>query len=478
MRRARALTLVGVMTLVAVACALGTHAWLTRTRSEDTPPRWNVLLISVDTLRADHLGCYGYERETSPAIDALASEGTLFAACVATSPWTLPSHMSMLTGQYPTVHGVLSHENKARSACATLAELLHRRGYRTAAVISGGGMRAEQGFGRGFGLYDDYSVVAAYPASSDLSLDEADFPGFVTTVPTARFTNRAALKWLREDADRPFFLFLHYWDVHWDYCPPAPYDTIFGADYEGPMKGRKQELDTWLFPGCKTEDLQRTIALYDGETRWTDVHIGEMLEELKKLGLYDDTIIILTADHGEEFLEHGKHGHGHSLYEELLHVPLIIKLPKPLQPQAPVLTGPVSLVDIMPTVLDALDVARAGGLAGVSLMSTMRSGPKSTRGPLFAEGVKGRNMCMVKLGSYKLILDLDTGWSAYHDLSLDAGELDALPPGTEWGEGLLTHVTAWLKNNQAQVARLGDDDTTVELDDETREMLRSLGYVR
>jgi len=471
-----------VLAALTVACALGTYALVTGMRSGRALPRWNVLLISVDTLRADHLGCYGCGRDTSPAIDALAAEGTLFRSCVAAAPWTHPSHMSMLTGQYPTVHGVLSLGNRARAGCVTLAELLREHGYRTGAVISGGGMRAEEGFGRGFETYDDYSVLkaclAGAPAAGEVLPEGSDLAACTVTVPTSEFTAEAALKWLSEWGGRPFFLFLHYWDVHWDYCPPAPYDSLFDPGYEGPMKGRKADLDTWLFPGCSSKDLQHAVALYDGEIRWTDLHIAQVLDGLRRLGLYDSTVVILTADHGDEFLEHGGRGHGHSLYEELLHVPLIVKLPRRLQPQAPAVSEPVSLVDIMPTVLDLLGIAQPEDPAGVSLLPALLGKSAPPRRPLFAEGVLGRNMCMVRLGPRKLMLDLDSGWRASYDLASDAGESAPQPAGSNWEDELYASVNTWLANKQTQAARLGDNGSTAEADQETRKMLRSLGYVQ
>jgi len=439
-----------------------------------SPPRWNVLLISVDSLRADHLGCYGYARNTSPAIDQLSSEGVLFTSCTAPAPWTHPSHMSMLTSLYPTAHGVLSIDSRMRPGCVTLAQVLQDHGYRTGAVISGGRMRPEQGFGQGFELYDDYSVLRAELVSG---LVVSENPLGTTELPTSAQTNEAALAWLKNGDDRPFFLFLHYWDVHWDYAPPPPYDEAFGPEYTGTMTGTKADLDERLFAGCERNDLERVVALYDGEIRWTDLHIGVVLEELKHSGLYEDTLIILAADHGEEFLEHGGHGHGHSLYEELLHVPLVVKLPSSVQVAPLQVSDPVSLVDVMPTVLDVLDIDPPERLDGTSLAPLVKGESWPVPRPVFAEGVVGKSRCMVRVGQRKLIRDPAKGEEEAFDLSVDPLEQHAVQSRGKDVEQLASLLDQWLGSNEIQIEQLGETPEGEQVNERTREALRRLGYV-
>ncbi|MGH7792955.1 MAG: sulfatase-like hydrolase/transferase, partial [Thermodesulfobacteriota bacterium] len=260
----------------------------------------NVVFISIDTLRADHLGCYGYHRNTSPNIDRLAREGVIFSNAFSVSSWTLPAHISMFTSMYSTSHGVITGEDYLDDSRITLAEVLKREGYATAAFISGAYLRDPRyGFEQGFDLYDASIINEA------ASLKDVIKASQVITSPSL---NKAAKSWLEKNYQKKFFLFLHYIDVHSDYIPPPPYDTMFDPDYRGPVDGLnifKLKLKAEMDP----RDLFHIIALYDGEIAFTDHHIGDLMLSLKELGVYDNTMIILTSDHGEEFFEHGQLGH-------------------------------------------------------------------------------------------------------------------------------------------------------------------------
>jgi arylsulfatase A-like enzyme len=353
--------------------------------------------------------------------------------------------------------------------------VLRDHGYRTAAVISGGSMRADQGFANGFDLYDDYSVLSA-PLGAEGDVVQSAMDTFA--MPTSALTNRAALDWLRRDGNKPFFLLLHYWDVHYDYNPPPPYDDMYDPGYEGAMTGRKADLDTWLFPGCDERDLRHAVALFDGEIRWTDENISAFLAKLRGMGLYDDTLIVLTGDHGEEFLEHGAHGHCHSLLQEVVHVPMIVKLPAPLQPQAPVVEELVSLVDIAPTVLDLLDLPAPEGFTGTSMLPAIRGEGGTLGRPVFSEGVVGKNMCMVRLGEEKLVLDLDTGGSRHYDLSADPMEQSPRPADHETDQELIAAGLAWLEKRDEVVTKEGTTSETIHLTEQELEQLRNMNYFR
>lgn len=294
------------------------------------PHDYNIVLISIDTLRADRLGSYGYSRDTSPNIDALASDGLLFENCFSQAPATLISHSTMFTGLYPGTHGAQCMTFTALpSAAQTLPEILSMNGYRTAGFTGGAQLGRFFGFSQGFEAYND------------------EGGGFLETWPRAR-------QWLDTNSVEKFFLFLHTFDTHHPYKPPAPFNTMFSKDYDGPLENFIPiELLEAINSGeikVTEADRKHISAVYDGAIRYTDGYIGKITAYLKEHNLLDNTIVILTSDHGEEFNEHGVMGmHAHTLYNELLHVPLIIRLPK----GAPAnISQRVGLVDLVPSLLD------------------------------------------------------------------------------------------------------------------------------
>ena len=310
-------------------------------QSQDEIP--NIILISVDTLRADHLGCYGYERETTPHIDALASDGVTFLNAYASSPWTLPSHISLLTSLHGANHQVAYEDDTMDSSIPTLADILRVNHYYCAALTGGGFVSAKYGFSKGFNSYADQGGILRQDSAEHLY--------------------HAALRWLERERDKGFFLFLHTFQPHSPYACPHPYRSVFLAE---DARWRHIDLISHLggMPGIYKElpdnDRQNIIDLYDGEILYTDEKlIGPLIAALKDMGLYDRTMIIFTSDHGEEFFEHHGWGHGHSLYEESLKVPLIVKFPdsrfKGLR-----IPAIVSLVDVFPTVLEELGIEYPG----------------------------------------------------------------------------------------------------------------------
>lgn len=284
--------------------------------SSNRPP--NILLVTLDTTRADHLGCYGYDRDTSPNLDRLAEISAVYTRAYATSSWTLPTHASLFTGKYPTSHGAQYdpegplqltqgiegpdawNQYRARDLSdeeTTLAELLDRRNYRTGAVVAGPWMKKVFGLGKGFKHYDDDGINSVRGR-------------------LAEDVTKNAIEWIREKPEEPFFLFLNYYDPHGPFDPPGEYKWSFLPRYD------QAALDAM-------EETDKILALYDGEIRYTDAEFGRLLDELDRLDLTDDTWIIITADHGEILGEKGAFGHGGSLTEAEIRVPLIVKEPSP-----------------------------------------------------------------------------------------------------------------------------------------------------
>jgi arylsulfatase A-like enzyme len=294
----------------------------------------NLILISLDTLRADHLGCYGYERATSPNIDKFAGEAFLFEHCIAPSSWTLPSHASVFTGLHPSVHGAivfLPACRPIRQEETTLAELARQHGYVTAAYTEGVLVGGSLGFSQGFELYSD---------------------GEATLKGAAEETFNDAFQWVQTHAGLPFFLFVHTYQTHNPYTPPGRFATMFDTDYTGRVG--KDIFDPRM--DFSDADKIHLEALYDEEIAYTDAVLAEFLAGLEKLRLLEDTIVVIFSDHGEEFWDHGGVQHGVTLYDEQLRVPLIIRLAGNDPP-----TGresrQVSLTDLYATITELLGIA-------------------------------------------------------------------------------------------------------------------------
>ncbi len=434
------------------------------------PQRRNVVLLSIDTLRADHLTTYGHSRDTAPKIRRwFEQEGMVFDNVIAAATTTGPSHMTMFTSLQPSVHGITNRPAVKRPPPLTLAEILRANGYATGAVTENGPLHAGWGFSRGFDSY-------AENKSADVMLPE----GHVVS------TFGKAEAWLRTNADKPFFLFLHTFEVHYPYTPPARYAAYFsGAERQ---------------PGLPAEYAS---VLYDREIRYVDDQLSELLRKLDAAGVLEHTIFMVTSDHGEEFLEHGFIGHGANLHREALHVPLMIRGPGVAK--ATRIQDVVGHVDLMPTILDLLGLPPPEVAMGRSLAAMVRGEKRSlAEAPLYSEAwyetamlTGGQTkkveipLVSVQSGRRKLIRsNVDGGFAyAYFDAEADPGERQDLY-GSRSSEvadlkELLTSyepVMAGL-HRRAREARvrfaLGRDESPnqVEIDPAVKEKLRALGYV-
>lgn len=322
---------------------------------ETLSTRPNILLISIDSLRPDHLRSYGYARRTSPNIDRLAEEGVRFETALAPTPWTLPSHVTLLTGLPPESHGVIYDRMRLAPAAITLPEVLRASGYRTAALVSAPYLDASYGYYKGFDYYDDFTVRAAHGGGRAAS-SEAEL--WVTSQVLAEGSARILLDWRRDQSEQPLFLFVHMWDVHYDYIPSVTYDRFLDPGYEGPVTGDFDEITAELGP----DDLARVLSLYDGEIRLVDEFVGRIVSSMRDLGLLDETVIVVTADHGEEFFEHGRAGHRNNLYDTTLRVPLVIRYPRRIPAQS-VVRRQARLMDVGSTILSLAGIERPAGFA-------------------------------------------------------------------------------------------------------------------
>jgi len=378
--------------------------------------RPNVLLVSLDTLRADHLGAWGHGRETSPALDRLARESIQFTEAKAQAAKTLPSHMSLFTSLHAGVHEVIDETDRLPEGWATLAGALGEAGYHTAAFTEDAFVSAVFGFVAGFDRYHD----------GDYHLLEGREQARGGDV---RATVTRACDFVARNVDRPFFLFLHTYEPHTPYCPEPPFDELFREAYEGPIPSCVTEAFVRSMTegkkGTSPADLERIVSLYDGEIRFADHLVGRLLETIDTLGIRDRTYVIVTSDHGEDFADHRAIGrHGHTVYEELLHVPLLIRTPGG-EGRGAIASQPVGLVDLAPTILDLLGLAAPPTFEGRSFAPILRGGAWEEARPVFAENRSVFQRVSVQAGAWKYIRNL--GWNPRKTDSAD--RIDAVSRG-------------------------------------------------
>ncbi len=320
-------------------------------RPEPEPTRaLNVILVSIDTLRADHLGCYGYSRDTSPTIDAIARTGVRFDAAFSQRGLTFPSIASILTSKYPYTHGVVGmFEAVLSEEHETLAAVMKENGHRTVAFNAHLAFTEKTGFHRGF---DEFRLF-----HSD------DEPGMFAAI----------AEWLEVEGDRPFFLWVHSFGPHSPYQPPGPWLTRFtDPDYTGPYDGAQKPLYEVSRKGELSEaDRDQIVALYDGKIAWVDHLLAGLVEALDTLGLRERTLLVVTSDHGEELFDHFLYfSHEASVYDSVLRIPLILSLPGVL-PAGKAEDAVVQSIDLMPTVLDLLGLEPREGAQGRSLLPVL-----------------------------------------------------------------------------------------------------------
>jgi arylsulfatase A-like enzyme len=394
----------------------------------DAPAPRNAILISIDTLRPDHLGCYGHERDTSPALDALAARGVRFADATAAAPWTLPAHATMLTGLYPSHHGVKDHETRLPDAVVTLAEEFAARRFRTLGVVNTWNVGAPQ-----FQLAQGFQRFHYVPETEE---DEQTLR--MRTRNGARDVIARAREFLLADGgEEPFFLFLHFYDAHTDFTPRAPYRERFVEPYQGRLTGRTQQLVALRDKGERfaPDDLRWLRQMYDAEIRQLDDTLGRFLAWLDDRGWLASSLVVVTSDHGEEFQEHGGILHGRTQYQEVLRVPLLVAGPG--VPAGVVIDTPVHGVDVVPTMLACMGIPVGTARDGLDLSVLWRGGSLPERA-LFAEAdhtnqVEGEHVLdvkhMIRRGARKLHFDRHARSAQLFDLERDPRESTDLAAG-------------------------------------------------
>jgi arylsulfatase len=420
----------------------------------------NIILIILDTTRADRLGCYGYKRQTSPWLDRLANESVVYTRAIAPSSWTLPSHASLFTGKYTTSHGARYDPNgplnltnaikdqsdwnkkfRARGLGKKehmLAEILKKAGYATGAVVSSPWLKRIFGLDKGFDYYDDDQITNFFSKRA------------------SQVTSQA-LRWLKRTSRKKFFLFLNYFDPHYPYMPPGKFAHAFLP------KGS-------LPPGIKNSPEEMN-ALYDAEILYMDYHIGKLLKKLKQLGLYDSSWIIVTADHGELLGEHGQIGHGNSLYQGELHIPLIIKYPgTEVTPRQEDVC--LQLTDILPMILKRLQIPSPPNIQG--------NVPPTIKHPIFAEVYPLPSVSQdgtwrtIYNGNFKFLWN-SKGNNLLFNLDEDPSEsINLLEQYPDRAKSMELAINEFITS----LPKPGPSGPPQEIDNDTKKALKSLGYVK
>jgi len=414
---------------------------------QEEKPRWNVLLVTFDTTRADFIGSYGKETANTPTLDGMAARGVLFEQALSSNPVTQPAHSTILTGTYPLSHGVRDNGLfKLPDASETLAEILAANGYRTGAAIGGFPLVKSFGLDQGFDFYDDHLTAVredhrGRPAARDRDTWYDERP--------AGHVNDAILPWLRESSDKPFFVWLHYWDPHHPHIAPPPYGEEYAHDP------------------------------YQGEIAYADQSLGAILRELEFRGELDRTIIIMTSDHGESRGEHYEETHAFLAYDPTLHVPLIMQIPEGQRGNR--VTERVGTVDIVPTVLDALNIEAPAAIQGRSLLDLANQVPdkaprnrhryySESMSPRLSHGYFG-DLRALYWGPYKFI---HGPRPELFNLGNDPGELhDLIDSEPDLAEEMESGLVDFISQHASPVA-VG---ATHDFDEGVRRKLAALGYL-
>jgi len=443
----------------------------------------HVILITVDTLRADALSSYGGTATSTPNMDSLAKDGTLFKNAYSAAPWTLPSFSSMMTGVSPTVHKTIASDSVLPEKFKTIAEYLRDSGYYTAAIGDNFYLHPEFNMDQGFLEYNFYPRRQMIVDSFGATLIKSCFPRAMNPYASTGELTDLAIDWIGKNRDSDFFLWVHYYDPHLPYTPPAEFiskDAVPDGSIGYKLENASAIRDGHFAPDASQRKWIK--ELYDAEVRYVDANLGRLLDAFKENSLYKSSLIILTSDHGEEFWEHDGFEHGHSLYNELIHVPLIVKLPGKHSGQ--IVEEEVSTQSLMPTVLELIRIPNESGAAAAeSLAPLLTDSPSSfaeeplvSTGLLYYEDREG----VIFQGS-KYIESFVTGHGELYDLKTDPGEQSPLDLSRNRLKSDQAKNIMFNHNRESEMLskELGVSNTEkATLDKEKIEKLKALNYIQ
>jgi len=460
------MTLARVVSRIAIS-AIGLALGLVLPACEGDPasarPGRNIIVISIDTLRADHLGYYGYFRDTSPNLDGLAEQSVFFDLCLTPIATTLPAHTSLFTGVYPIEHGVLiNFKSTLRPfvpvpALRSFAQFAQERGYETAAFVSATPVASSTGIAAGFEVFDE-------PEGEERRAEQ---------------TNESLFAWIEAERREPFLLWVHYFDPHHPYSPPAPFDSRYVNDKALETYLEKRKIKPSVVPpvghAVRTREMN---SAYDGEIRYVDRHVGQLIARLKQRGLWEDSAVILLSDHGESLGDHDMGAHGY-IYREQLHVPLMMKIPGQ-EPRR--VSFPMSLVDVLPTAIGLLGEQESWSefLAQASGEDVLAPGFSPLA--VFSQRT-GRNRKDIQGSSYALAT---SDWKYVHESERENRLFDWTRDPFELSDVLFAHpgvaedfevqLQQVLRTHEESAERIGVPERR-ELDPEMVEKLGALGYI-
>jgi arylsulfatase A-like enzyme len=492
---------------IALACAGALLVGACGSRTEDAAagprvsgPPPDIILVSIDSLRFDHLGCYGYEKPTSPNIDRIAKEGVRCASAVSTTSWTLPAHAALLTGLFDSTHGLVDNGLRLTEERPTLAAVLRGNGYQTGGFFGGPYLDPGFGFGHGFMHYE--SCMSPLPndstgrestaapdssshpssttssgsaASSDALPTRADLERSHSDITGSR-TLEAVTRWLGREVDqRPLFLFVHLWDVHYDYNPPREYVETFDPGYAGALDASNLMKNPAVNAHMAPRDFDHLVALYDGEIRFTDDILGRILSVVEKRGRMSNTLLVITADHGEEFFEHGGKGHQRTLFDEVVRVPLIVRWPGHLE-AGRVVGEEVRLVDLMPTILASAGITKQPIMQGRDILALLR-GEKLPAAPALCElMVDDNDVHALRTNAFKVIDYLPVNTTQGYDLVMDPRELRPIPDTVARVQAAKGDLERALEGCAALRKKIGESVQPAAAGEDVRRRIRGLGY--
>lgn len=424
-----------------------------------TPHPHPIIIIDIDTLRADRLGCYGNARDTSPTLDRFAEESIFFEWAFSQAPNTGPSQTTILSGLYPTTHGMILDEDRVPDEATMLAEVLSNEGFRTAGFHDGGYLSDDFNIGQGFNHYQNNRGT-----------------GYAATIPDA-------IEWLRANADSPFLLLLHTYDTHTPYDPKEPYRSMFLDGLEAPSNGFEPSVEIMerarlsqytenpiVFPD---NDIEWAKALYDAEIRYVDDWVARLLEEIRALGLDQRASIVVLSDHGEEFQEHGTVLH-EKIYRTVTHIPLMIRLPGGVGARR--IERVVGSVDIMPTLLDLVGAPIPSTVQGRSLLPLILGVEDGgSGGTTFSENAYfGVRRAVFHGDDHLLFTEKDSTIELFEFKSDPAEQHDTARQRADDVSRLKSMIDDWETSTHPLAS---PSDHSQDLDSATEEQLRALGYV-
>jgi len=473
--------------------ALWTNPVLTRAAPK---PKLNVLIYLIDTLRADHASLYGYHRKTTPFLDQLGAQGMVFDDCQVQAPWTKPSVASLLTSLYSYTHGLINDYDMIPAGSPALAEELRKAGYVTAGVIANPFAGRLSGLQRGFDFLDEWSVIQRYRnEKEDRGTDSAA-------------VNRILFPWLELHKNEPFFLYAHTTDPHAPYRPPAGFEEKFANPAESSQFDREymKMRDVRQYGGGTVVDraavkragldpdrfIRQAADRYDGEILFNDFNLQRLVDKLKQLGIFDNTLLIVVSDHGEEFWEHGWTAHGQSLYAELAHG-VFLMYNRKLIPAPKRVAEPVQLIDVMPTILDLLGLPMPQMVQGQSLAGFVRGQPFHRRGAVVTSRYASPHyLGHVPENGTDLFAMMDANWKLIfrrqakrvrmkevelYDRRADPKETRDVASGNpQQTELIRREIGRWIEA-QDKIRSSLQSGGKATIDSKTLEQLRSLGYL-